>query len=101
MKTPKAAHLPMSKRRKSLKRGTRADEHLLGNTDIFDLNTPSDIIPDEERGEMTGRLVNDEKYEALLVRVRYMHSWKQKGYKFTGEIPAPKDVGYYLPNDTI
>ena len=50
----------------------------------------------DDRGECIGRMVNEEKYNELINRVRYMNTYVQKGYKFTGTIPPPKEINYYL-----
>jgi hypothetical protein len=101
MKTPKPSYHSLRSRRTNRKSKTRADKHLLDDACMPDLSGPDEMLPGEEVGELIGRTVNEEKYEALLARVRYMNSWKQKGYKFTGTIPQPKDISYYYPNDTV
>ena len=52
-----------------------------------------------EEGEVIGKRINEAKYNELVNRVRYMNSWKQPGYKFTGNIPEPKEPSYYRFND--
>ncbi|MDX2001026.1 MAG: hypothetical protein SFW35_01210 [Chitinophagales bacterium] len=77
-------------RRKRLKPKTREDKYLLDDADLLEF---SSLFDDE--GEIIGKQINEERYEALINRVRYMNSYKQPGYKFTGVVPEPKTVGYY------
>jgi hypothetical protein len=55
------------------------------------------MLPTE--GEVIGKTINEENYNELINRVRYMNTWKQPGYKFTGTIPEPKEPSYYRFND--
>lgn len=53
----------------------------------------------DNEGEVIGKVVNEEAYNELINRVRYMNTWKQPGYKFTGTVPEPKEPSYYRFND--
>ena len=89
----------LKQRRKRLKPRTRADKDLLPGKDLFDLTGAEEILDEaDEEGVVIGRMVNEEKYQELINRVRYMNSWVQKGYKFKGTIPEPKEVSYYYRN---
>ena len=90
----------LKQRRKRLKPHTRVDKELLERADLFDLSGLEDVLDEEDEGVLIGRMVNEEKYQELINRVRYMNSWRQKGYRFSGTIPEPKEIGSYYPNDT-
>lgn len=49
----------------------------------------------EEDDEKPSDNIDEEHFVKLMERLRWRGAKRIKGYKFSGTVPEPKDVGYY------
>ena len=55
----------------------------------------------EEEEENTNSNIDEDRFNKLMQRLSWRGAKKIKGYKFSGTIPEPKDVGYYSINSNF